>query len=462
MAHQVNCTACQTTITGDEQRRLHYRSDIHLVNLKRKVAGLGPLTSSEFESRLEVLQQLKSSSAEGDDKKRRRGPRQKFVCDICHKTFSSQQALRNHENSRRHIDTLNARSANVSVISEDVNPDSHSPNPGQSSVGFHDDNSLPSGDEMTDDARHDVEIDDDDEDVDEELDARMKVWEEEGSGQRSAFDGAQFSTANAALQYMQTEFGLFTPYLERLKDKEGLVRYLSQKVCIGYACIACDKGFSSIDDVRKHMRDSGHCRFPSDDDGFIEEFAEFYDWGNSAEDKVVNAADDDEDGWEEVDSASDADAILRDVEILRDAAPGQVVVVDSAAKTRLLENVATEPPIGRLNDGTEDDGGEEAYALVLGDKVIGHRSLARYYRQSGGDHVDSRDAVVAHRKGCSSHELAAIQMKRRSPAFDKLSGSKHVHLQRQRFELKVGGKNYYVRKSKLKQKMGILNSGYRA
>lgn len=452
MSHQVTCTACQTTVVGEEQRRLHYRSDLHLVNLKRKVAGLGPLTSSEFASRLSVLQQSKLAAAPGD--KKRRGPREKFSCSICRKTFSSHQALRNHEKSRRHIDTLNARSANVSVVSEEVDsnwqseyPDAHEEMDSELAVDAT--NNLNDLDDADD-----SDMDDDNEDVDQELENRMKAWNENGSDSRSAIDDAQFSTADAALQYMQRKYGLFVPYAERLVDKEGLVRYLSQKVSIGYACIACDKGFSSITDVRKHMRDLGHCRLPADDDGFSDEFAEFYDW-NTQSDQTAGETDDDDEGWEEVGAADDYNGELDGV------ASGQVVVINGGDDGGENGISSVEPPVGRLDAGPKDDDGEDACALVVGNKVIGHRSLVRYYRQGSGQHVDNRDAVVAHRKGGRTLDLATIRSMKRTPLDEKLTGRKHARKQQQRFELMVGRKNYYVRKSRFKQKMGVLNSGYR-
>lgn len=452
MSHQVTCTACQTIVVGEEQRRLHYRSDLHLVNLKRKVSGLGPLTSSEFASRLAVLQQSKLAAAPSD--KKHRGPREKFSCSICRKTFSSQQALQNHEKSRRHIDTLNARSANVSVISEEVDPnwqseypDDHAnmdmESPPGTSCNLHDA-----------DASDDSNMDDDNEDVDQELESRMKTWNEKGSNSRSAFDDAQFSTADAALQYMQQKYGLFIPYAERLVDKEGLVRYLSQKVCIGYACIACDKGFSSITDTRKHMRDLGHCRLPADDDGFTDEFAEFYDW-NDQSGQLAGESDDDDEGWEEADTSDNDD------EILNSAAPGQVIVINGGGEGEGNGNSLVEAPVGPLDVGAEDEGGEDVCGLVVGNKVIGHRSLLRYYRQSSGQHVDNRDAIVAHRKGGKNLDLATIRSMKRPHMDEKLTGRKYARKQRQRFELMVGRKNYYVRKSRFKQKMGVLNSGYR-
>lgn len=452
MSLEVTCTACQTTVVGDEQRRLHYRSDLHLVNLKRKVAGLGPLTTSEFESRLAVLHQSKLASAPGD--KRRRGPREKYTCSICRKTFSSQQALHNHEKSRRHIDTLNARSANVSVISEDADPNWQAEYPNDDDAGIHIEQPVNTTGKLQTfmDNTDDATMDDDNEDVDRELETRMKAWNEKGSDCRSAFDDAQFTTADAALHYMQQNFGLFVPYAERLVDKEGLVRYLSQKVSIGYACTACDKGFSTITDARKHMLDLGHCRLPADDDGFFDEFAEFYDW-NERTDQNAGEADDDE-GWEEAGADHDHELILQN------AAPGQVIVMSGDQQGEQNTNLV-EHPIGRLDLGADDEGGEDTYALVVGNKVIGHRSLVRYYRQSSGQQIDNREAIVAHRKGGKTLDLATIQSMKRIPMDEKLTGQKYARRQQKRFELMVGRKNYYVRKSKFKQKMGVLNSGYR-
>lgn len=45
------CLACQIAFESAEGQRLHYRSEWHRYNLKRKVADLPPVTSEQFQQK---------------------------------------------------------------------------------------------------------------------------------------------------------------------------------------------------------------------------------------------------------------------------------------------------------------------------------------------------------------------------------------------------------------------------
>jgi Zinc-finger of C2H2 type len=96
----VTCMACRVRLLGANERRDHYRTDMHRVNLQRKVAGMPPLTAAEFSLRTEAAR------AEQEAASARRQPR---FCSVCSKKFSSPSALANHNASRRHRDTVRAR-----------------------------------------------------------------------------------------------------------------------------------------------------------------------------------------------------------------------------------------------------------------------------------------------------------------------------------------------------------------
>jgi pre-60S factor REI1 len=45
----------------------------------------------------------------------------------------------------------------------------------------------------------------------------------------------------------------FIPEIEYLKDIEGLIKYLGEKISIGNTCIWCEKTFYSIEATQAHM-----------------------------------------------------------------------------------------------------------------------------------------------------------------------------------------------------------------
>lgn len=389
----VTCTACREQLVGSDARRLHYRSDLHRVNLKRKVGGLGPLTAEEFSRRVQVVEVERATSGRG---------REASFCAPCSKKFSSARALANHEKSRRHQDRVRTL-ANGGVEAE------------ASSVGG-------TGSWVGSD------VDTIDEDaVEAELGRRLAA----GAGLSAVecvFDGRGLADASANLQYMASQFGFFVPFEERLADADGLLTYLGQKVGVGYACVQCDRGFGGVAAVQKHMRDKRHCGMATEWEEWVEEYGEFYDLDGMEGADGVGAADD---GWEEVEDG--------------DVEAAALVVAD-----------------GEMEAGEADEAGEvgaEAVGLAVGGKVVGHRSLARYYRQGAGRAADARVAVAANREVAAARR-AAFASKR---VGREVAGEQRAAARRQRrFELLVGGQNYYTRKARFKQSMAVFNSGYRA
>lgn len=141
----------------------------------------------------------------------------------------------------------------------------------------------------------------------------------------------------ANLKHMSIAHSFFVPDTEYCSSLEHLIEYLLIKVSKDYICLWCnDKGktFSSLDSIRKHMADKGHCKMFYEGEA-LAEFVDFYDYSSSYPDH--------EDGM-------DVDAALEDGEV------------------------------GADNDGADVDGEEFQLVLPSG-AVLGHRSLLRYYKQ---------------------------------------------------------------------------------
>lgn len=389
----VTCTACHLRLVGSDSRREHYRSDLHRVNLKRKVGGLGPLSSEEFANRLAALQ------TEQDVAQRQREAK---FCVACSKKFASEKALDNHNRSRRHLERV--RSLAEGGHDGEL-----------STVGGTDEEDMA----VDTDAPGETEAVEDDEAVAKEL--ARRVAESCGLAETECvFDGSVQASVEENLSYMAKSFGFFVPYVEQLRDPEGLLKYLGQKVGIGYACVECDRGFGDVKAAQKHMRDKSHCRMTREQGDWMEEYGEFYNFGDEEEG-------DEDEGWEEV---SGDEAALVDL-------AQSAEVADSGADDVLVEDVG----------------------LVVNGKVVGHRSLRRYYKQSAGGAVDSRAAVVANRV-VKEYRLLGWEGKKKDPM---LVRSQRREARRDlRFQLVVGGQNYYCRKARFKQSMAVFNSGYRA
>ncbi|KAJ1551278.1 hypothetical protein HK096_001957 [Nowakowskiella sp. JEL0078] len=153
-------------------------------------------------------------------------------------------------------------------------------------------------------------------------------------------------------RHMSKAHSFFVPNLEFLTDLPGLLSYLQEKVAVANICLYCNgKGRSmhSLEAVRKHMIDKGHCKFAdeADDEEDEDEYADFYDYESSWEDVSESGIEEDE-SWVEVDTSS--------------SAPGTSIskYTNSSTINVVDDQVELELPSGAR---------------------IGHRSYNRYWKQ---------------------------------------------------------------------------------
>ena len=141
-------------------------------------------------------------------------------------------------------------------------------------------------------------------------------------------------TTDNNLEHMFKAHGMFIPRRVDLEDAEGLLAYLFNFISEFHECLYCGKTKATVEGIRSHMIDKGHCRIALD-----EELDQFYDFEGDSED----GAEEDVDG----EGAEDAEA-------------------DEAS-----------PP----NEHNFHPDSDHELRLPSG-RVLGHRSLSRYYRQN--------------------------------------------------------------------------------
>ena len=82
------------------------------------------------------------------------------------------------------------------------------------------------------------------------------------------------------LGHMSSAHSFFVPYLDNMKDLEGLLRALSDVVTVENLCLYCgDTGrrMHTMEAVRKHMADKGHSKIGEEVEEHCEEFYDFGD-----------------------------------------------------------------------------------------------------------------------------------------------------------------------------------------
>lgn len=251
---QFTCISCHVAFDDAEIQRLHYKTDWHRYNLKRKVAELPPVNPEEFQRR--VYQQREKEQIIIQD--------QSTYCTVCKKSFGNPKAFDNHINSKKHKDL--ARNLDESD---------------RDKVG------VPCEKKSSMDMRNNVEMEtNEDEDV-EEVDS--DEWEDEISDNNPvASNNCLFCPHHSRslyknLEHMTTAHSFFIPDIEFVVDVRGLLLYLGEKVCQGFICLWCNderKTFHSLEATQQHMCDKGHCKMLHEGKALLE-YYDFYDYSSS-------------------------------------------------------------------------------------------------------------------------------------------------------------------------------------
>lgn len=243
---QYTCITCRVGFPDSEMQRTHYKTDWHRYNLKRKVAEMPPVSAEVFQEKVlaqraeaQAKEQLQSIS---------------LHCNVCNKHFSSENAFKNHMQSKKHSDVVAKAKDKVEK------PKKVSSNAQEGEV-------------------------DDDEEVEE-----VDEFEDEGLEiTHCLFCHHESNTFEDNLKHMSRSHSFFIPDLEYVVDLKGLVGYLGEKVGVGKMCLYCNeksKNFLTIEAVQNHMISKSHTKLDYEGDAALE-YADYYDFSSSypADDK---------------------------------------------------------------------------------------------------------------------------------------------------------------------------------
>lgn len=103
------CNTCRVVLVDAEAQRAHYKTDWHRYNLRRKVAGMAPVSAEGFQERVRAQRALAEPESKGAA----------TYCTVCSKKFASFKAYENHLKSRRHVELeKRAVSRKVAILNE--------------------------------------------------------------------------------------------------------------------------------------------------------------------------------------------------------------------------------------------------------------------------------------------------------------------------------------------------------
>ncbi|KAI9013820.1 C2H2 type zinc-finger-domain-containing protein [Phycomyces nitens] len=233
------CLACQVAFPTSEKQRAHYRTDWHKYNLKRKIAELVPVDAEQF------AQKVLAQQAVGREEEERSSLI--YECPTCKKSYGSENAYHNHVQSRKHQEAEQKLLQGASALAR---------------------------------VQHEGRLFSDHSDMEDE-EISMATKNNQNPALNCIFCNHSSKEFGSNLDHMFKEHGFFLPDKEYLKDVEGLVVYLASKVNNGI-CLYCNgrgKEWKSVEAVRGHMNDKGHCKMAYDDTEDPEQLLAFYDFG---------------------------------------------------------------------------------------------------------------------------------------------------------------------------------------
>ncbi|KAK9760903.1 pre-60S factor rei1 [Basidiobolus ranarum] len=312
------CLACHVAFRTLEHQRNHYRTDWHRYNLKRKVAELPPITAEVFAEKVLAQQAQTAQDAVPF----------KGECIACKKTYSSENAYTNHLQSKKH------KEIEAKVGKNPVKPKKE-------------ESETPVQKELTIEQQLDQ--------VTDETELLKLLDQKKEQAVRLEAEECLFCTQKSAtfednIEHMTKAHSFFIPDVEYLNDLQGLIKYLGEKISVANICLYCNgKGrtYRTLEAVRGHMVDKGHCKIASEKEDDLLEISDYYDFTSSYPEEMQVGDDD-----EEMDIAD---------------------VVNPIAY------------------------GEEETELVLPSGArVGHRSLKRYYQQNIKPE-EERDSVIINR-----------------------------------------------------------------
>ena len=285
-SNSFTCATCRVVFQNVDEQRVHYQSEWHRYNLRRKVGDRPPVTEQAYHMKLQT-----ASSTQAADLEAQAEASKSRECLACRKTFGSAAAYENHLNSRKHIENASKCSTSTPVVRIIEGSKEKSTGKG----GLEQEIVLPENATEAD------------------IDAAIEKHVASVKGRLEITDclycPQRFESLEDCIGHMHFAHSFYIPDIDYLQDLPGLMRHLCDKVSVWHSCLSCGsetrQPFPSLEAVRRHMLDKGHNKIRYDDEG-SSELADFFDFRRIF-DTTPEAADlddfvtDDEDNFKDED-----------------------------------------------------------------------------------------------------------------------------------------------------------------
>lgn len=287
------CNACALTFPSSDIQRFHMKSDWHRYNLKRKLEGLMPVSSEEFQVKIERFNKIKESGIlddyeySTDDKKDSHIFKNKEVSkaeetsDIADYEESSEEDEDSDDMSVDYEQADDKQSFNINKLNINNKPvnENISDTDGTEFYKTTDFNATTASDytsrESTTDGDSDVSSDSDDDGEPDELSVNDCVF---------CYHASKDSERN--IKHMFTKHGFYIPERSFLADLEGLLSFIDYIINCEEHCLVCEYQGSGI---KHHLEKKGHARMIYETPKQKALFKDYYDYSTASEvDNKVN------------------------------------------------------------------------------------------------------------------------------------------------------------------------------
>lgn len=361
-------TCCLNFETSDFQRN-HMKSDWHRYNLKRKVAQLPPVDESVFNDKMQKMSssnQTKNSTLKtspNDTKLSKKEQKKREKEALLERKRQLLEMAR--QNMLKAIEEQQKQSElnNVLTVEEPV-----------PITNIIKDEQMERG-EKQDEEEEEEELTPDQlaeklmkEKIANKVEIPINVCLFCNHSQREKHLSI-FKDMDANIDHMFKCHGFYIPEHKYLIDKEGLIKYMAEKIGLGNVCLVCSYQGKNIEAVRNHMLAKRHCKIPYETLNEKLEISEFYDFTSTYSDYEKKPDD------KETIVTINTDNIPSNGEDNGDNDEWEDISSDEEEGDGENEKEEEDIPEEYLyNDGM-------ALHLPTGIKV-GHRSLQRYFNQS--------------------------------------------------------------------------------
>ncbi|KAH9996441.1 C2H2 type zinc-finger-domain-containing protein [Xylariaceae sp. FL0662B] len=458
-SHQYTCNTCQVAFRYADTQKGHMKSDWHRYNLKRRVASLPPISSEVFTEK--VLQARAATTAEAD----RAGFHQ--LCEVCQRTYYSENSYRNHLGSQKHKAreaALKHRGPNAddeasSIMSSTFSLSEPLPaaNEEVDSVAEDEFNEVIEGFQKTN-------LKDRPSPVSRPSNPRPSAEAQHNRGHPVSANSSRSASSAATpvptislksclfcnydsptvplnVTHMERIHSMFIPEKQYLVDLDGLIGALHQRIQEFHECLYCGKVKSTAKAVQTHMIDKGHCKIPYSSEEEQVEIGDYYDFRSTYSDSEESDDDsvdgDKQNGGVKLGARRSAKAVGEDGDVVTEHDDGWET--DSSTSSCRSEDLKAIPVDYHLHqydrldkhphhsshdprhhhqrDGWHSHAHKHR-AIFYDDtemhlpsgRAVGHRSLARYYRQNLHNHpsLEERAERLAIEAAVSSADTVEV------------------------------------------------------